>query len=352
MRNKTPQRRTARPQEYPTEHWLQTLQPYLTPQQYTLLQYALRALLVIGALAQTRLCLWLGNRTGIAPNTWRQRFKRLRLHAFPEAPIFRTLLASVVAQLRLPRVLLALDATACGTRWVVLSVSVVVYRNAIPIAWRVLKGNHPEAWNPHWLALLKMLKGALPAHLPVWVLTDRGLWSPELFRAIVRNGWHPLMRIQAWGTFRPRWGRTAQAIASFCPEPGESVAVSGWAYGYGLRCTLIVCWGCEAKEPWYLLTDVSDAAWAGWWYGSRSWVEQGFRWLKRGGFGWHKCRLGSAVGVSWYWLGYAVGCLEVAQAGASCSGQGLWDRRRCSASVFLQGQMACGALWAGAMGFG
>jgi hypothetical protein len=35
------------------------------------------------------------------------------------------------------------------------------------------------------------------------VLTDRGLESPELFRAIVRLGWHPLMRAKRCGKFRP-----------------------------------------------------------------------------------------------------------------------------------------------------
>jgi hypothetical protein len=34
------------------------------------------------------------------------------------------------------------------------------------------------------------------------VLTDRGLESPTLFRAITALGWHPLMRVPAWYAWR------------------------------------------------------------------------------------------------------------------------------------------------------
>lgn len=155
---------------------------------------------------------------------------------------------------------------------------------------------------------------------------------------IGRNSGHPLMRIQGRSLLRPRWGRQALPMTAWCPARGESAAVSGGAFEYGLRWTLVVGWGSEAQEPWFLLTDGAGAAWAGWWYGHRSWIEQGFRWLKRGGFGWRRCRLGRAVGVSWYWLVCALG---LAQAGEACSGQRLGDRRRCRARVFLRGMWRC-----------
>ncbi len=113
--------------------------------------------------------------------------------------------------MRLPQVFLVLDATTLGNRWTVLALGVVVHHHTIPIAWRVLRGNTKGAWLPLCEAMLALLRGALPKSMPVYVLTDRGLWSPELFGAIVRNGWHPLMRINAQGNFRPLWGRRARA---------------------------------------------------------------------------------------------------------------------------------------------
>jgi hypothetical protein len=74
---------------------------------------------------------------------------------------------------------------------------------------------------------------------------------------------------------------------------------------------------------------------------SRMWIEQGFRWLKRGCFGWHRCRAGSAVGLCWLWLVYALGCLLAAREGLlDGGGVGLWDRRRRSARVLLLGLMS------------
>jgi hypothetical protein len=150
------------------------------------------------------------------------------------------------------------------------------------------------------------------------------------------------MRINAQGNFRPLWGRRARALASLCPaRAGQQVALAGEAFRYRLRCTLVVFWGAGAQEPWYLLTDLPARAVCGSWYGYRMWIEQGFRWLKRGCFGWHRCRVGSAAGMDWVWLVYALGCLLVVRAGLSeACGVILWDRHRRSASVLLLGLMS------------
>ena len=61
----------------------------------------------------------------------------------------------------------------------------------------------------------------------------------------------------------------------------------------------------------------------------------------RGCFGWHRCRAGSAVGLCWLWLVYALGCLLAAREGLlDGGGVGLWDRRCRSASVCLLGLMS------------
>jgi hypothetical protein len=170
---------------------MQHLQHALTPTQLDRLHWLLFALIALGTLAQTRVCLYLAQLTSIAPNTWRQRLKRFRQQPFPEQTLFPALLRLVVEWLRLPQVFLALDATTLGNRWTVLALGVVVHHHTIPIAWRVLRGNTKGAWLPLCEAMLALLRGALPKSMPVYVLTDRGLWSPELF-----------------------WGNRAQRVAS------------------------------------------------------------------------------------------------------------------------------------------
>jgi hypothetical protein len=132
-----------------------------------------------------------------------------------------------------------------------LALGVVVYQHTIPLAWKVVRGNTKGVWLPLCVQMLALLRGALPKCMPVSVLTNRGLWSPQVYAAIQRNGWHPLMRINAQGAFRPLWGRRKRPLVAFCPaRAGVQVAIAGEAFRYRLRCTLVVFWGVGAQEPW------------------------------------------------------------------------------------------------------
>ncbi len=108
------------------------------------------------------------------------------------------------------------------------------------------------------------------------------------------------MRVNAQGVFRVRWQRRALPMEAFCPARGHQYAVEGFAFQYGLRCTLVVFWGKRACEPWYCLTDVSALEVEGSWY--RGWIEQGFRQWRRGGWGWHRRRVEGAERVFLDWL--------------------------------------------------
>jgi hypothetical protein len=150
----------------------------------------------------------------------------------------------------------------------------------------------------------------------------RGLWSPQWFAAIVRNRWHPLMRINAQGNFRPLWGRRARALASLCPaRAGQQVALAGEAFRYRLRCTLVVFWGEGAQDVWYLLTDLPARAVCGSWYGYRMWIEQGFRWHGAWVFWVASVSCGVCGG---YGLGVVGVCVGVFMGGACGSVGSVW----------------------------
>ena len=72
---------------------------------------------------------------------------------------------------------LTLDATALGTRFVVLAICVIYRGCAIPVAWTILPANQPGAWHREWLRLLRRLRPASPPAWTVLVLTDRGLYT-------------------------------------------------------------------------------------------------------------------------------------------------------------------------------
>src|SRR4029453_218022 len=83
---------------------------------------------------------------------------------------------------------LALDATALGVRFVVLTVSVVSRGCAIPVAWTIVPANQPHAWRREWLRMLRQVRPAIPADWTVLVLAARGLGGRGLFLGIARLG--------------------------------------------------------------------------------------------------------------------------------------------------------------------
>ena len=62
---------------------------------------------------------------------------------------FAPLLQSILKDWPCPRLAVALDATSLFDRLVVLSISIVYRGTAIPVAWKVLRGNVKHPWGPN-----------------------------------------------------------------------------------------------------------------------------------------------------------------------------------------------------------
>jgi hypothetical protein len=217
---------------------------------------------------------------------------------------------------------LAIDVTNLGERFHVLCVSVVVGGVGIPVAWKVLPGGVKEPWNPHWQALLRHLKRAVPADWTVIVLSDRGLESAWLFEVIKGQGWHPLMRAKKGGKFRPKgWGRF-YGLGELVGQVGGTFYAEGRAYtGAEMPCTLLACFNDGYDEPWLLLTDLPPEAGNAVWYAFRAWIEQGFKIIKGGGWDWEKTRMDDPGRVERLWLVLAVATLWLVAVGAEDEAQ-------------------------------
>ncbi|MGH8060328.1 MAG: transposase [Candidatus Entotheonellia bacterium] len=213
---------------------------------------------------------------------------------------------------------LALDATTLGTRFTVLAISVVYRGCAIPVAWTILLANQPAAWRCHWLRMLRQLRPAVPAGFTVIVLADRGLYARWLFGRIVRLGWHPFLRINTGGTFRPDPEPTFRPLRSFVPQPGMRWQGTGTAFKTPhkrLRCTLLACWEAGYTDPWLILTDLPPEASEAGWYGLRAWIEQQFKCIKRGGWQWQRTRMTQPARAARLWLAVAVATLWLLSVG-------------------------------------
>ena len=249
-----------------------------------------------------------------------QRKRGAKRQALRVETCFRPLLGWVVSWWHGTQLALALDATALGARFVVLTVSVVYRGCAIPVAWVVLPANTTQAWRREWLRRLRLLRPAIPRHWTVIVLADRGLYAPWLFRRIVKLGWHPFLRINSGGTFRPASTPGFRPLTTFAPQPGTRWRGRGTAFqqaGRQLECTLLALWEDGYKDPWLILTDLppeaSDAAW----YGLRAWIEQGFKITKRAGWQWHRTRMTDPERAARLWLAVAVATLWLLSVGGA-----------------------------------
>jgi hypothetical protein len=231
---------------------------------------------------------------------------------------FAPLLGWVLSWWEGQQLALAIDATALGERFVVLTVSVVYRGCAIPVAWTVLAGNTKHAWRGEWLRMLRQLRPAIPATMRVIVLADRGLYARWLYRRIKRLGWHPFLRINAGGTFRPQASNRFQALRTLCPQPGTRWQGRGTAFvsrPWRLDCTRLACWEEGDKEAWCRLIDLPPERSAACWYGLRAWIEQGFKVTKRGGWQWQRTRMSDPERAARLWLAVAVATLWLLSVG-------------------------------------
>jgi hypothetical protein len=256
------------------------------------------------------------------PNTVRQQLREWCYEAKAKrggprqelavATCFAPLLGWVLSWWEGQQLAFAVDATTLGQRFVVVVISVVYRGCAIPVAWTVLPATEKHAWRGAWLRMLRQVRAAVPRRFFVIVLADRGLYARWLFQRIVRLGWHPVLRINTGGTFRPAKSAHYQPLRELVPQTGTQWVGAGTAFQgprRRLNCTLLARWDEGYTDPWLLLTDLAPSAGEACWYGLRAWIEQGFKITKRGGWQWQRTRMSDPQRAARLWLAVAVATL-------------------------------------------
>jgi len=213
---------------------------------------------------------------------------------------------------------LAIDASTLGQRFTILTISVVVRGCAIPVAWHIVEATRAGAWRPHWEALFDQLRGSVPADWTVIVAADRGLYAKWLFQTIQKIGWHPYLRINRQGLYRPLGTTTFRPLSQVVRSVGQRWAGPVTCFATKdrqLDCTLLVRWDQGYTDPWLILTDLpaqrADIAW----YGLRAWIECGFKDSKRGGWHWEQTKMRDPRRAERLWLAMAVATLWVVSVG-------------------------------------
>ena len=307
---------------------IQTHLPHLSKPQATVLALWSLGMVLARSCALTAVSAFLATWLGRKEPAGRQQLREFCYEATAKRgaarcalavePCFVPLLAWIIGQWEGTQLALALDATTLGTRFTVLALSVVYRGCAIPVAWTVLAATAKHAWRREWLRMLRQVRRAVPRSWTVLVLADRGLYARWLFRRITRLGWHPFLRINTGGTFRPTGQVRGVPLKTLVPEPGTVWQGTGIAFkgrNRQLHCTLLACWEAGYKDPWLLLTDLPPEASTACWYGLRAWIEQGFKITKRAGWQWQRTHMTKPERAARLWLAVAVATLWLLSVG-------------------------------------
>jgi hypothetical protein len=244
--------------------------------------------------------------------------KRRTLEVTPcFAPLLRWVLAWTVPTCR--QLALAMDASTLGQRFTLLSISVVVCGCAIPVAWCIVEATRAGAWRPHWEALFSALQDSVPSDWTVIVLADRGLYARWLFTTIQQLGWHPFLRINRQGQYRPQTATTLRPLMQVVSQVGQRWAGPVVCFATPARqlsCTLLARWDAGYRDPWLVLTDLPPSAADVAWYGLRAWIECGFKDSKRGGWHWEQTKMLDPARAERLWLALAVATLWTVSVGS------------------------------------
>jgi hypothetical protein len=203
---------------------------------------------------------------------------------------------------------LAMDASTLGERFTVLSLSVVYRGCGIPIAWKIIKAGQEGEWRPYWEGLLAALEGAVLPDWKVIVMADRGLYAAWLYQAIVKLGWHPMLRVKEDLSFRTTGEESFSPMGMRVKRHGRGWKGKGeWSeYGERMEGTVLIRWEKGYEEKLVVVTDLDEKESNAAWYQMRFWIEDEYKDHKSGGWGWEQTKMTDPKRAERQWLARAV----------------------------------------------
>jgi hypothetical protein len=174
----------------------------------------------------------------------------------------------------------ALDWTDLGDGRVMLSAAVALSRRALPVAWTIMGKSQftkkRKSRNDAEDQVILRLKEAFGEH--PWVLVaDRGFARADLFEKL--KSWQIAFVIRACGNPWVEMDDWAGRLWDGPRRAGQTRCYRNVFYHKTRRVAvnLVVAHKEPAPEPWYLVTNLDDAAQAAHAYRQRAWIEEHFR---------------------------------------------------------------------------
>lgn len=222
---------------------------------------------------------------------------------------FADLLRSVLAGWEGKKELaLAMDASTLGERFTVLSISAVYRGCGMPIAWKIIPAMQEGEWRPYWEGLLAAFEGVVPPDWKVILMADRGLYAAWLYQAIVKLGWHPMLRVNEDLSFRAEGEENFSPMGQRVKRRGRGWSGTGQWSEHGVRMsgTVVMRWEKGYEEKLVVVTDLSEKEANAAWYQMRFWIEDEYKDHKSGGWRWEQTKMTDPKRAERQWLARAV----------------------------------------------
>ena len=185
----------------------------------------------------------------------------------------------------------------------------------------------------------------MPRDWKLIVTADRGLYADWLYQEIVNLGWHPFLRINHQGKYKPPNSSDWKPLATVAPSTGMSWSGEVTCFKTNpIDCTLLARWDEGYADPWLILTDLSPADANVSWYGFRSWIECSYRDVKSDGWQWQRTGLTSPERAERQWLAMALALLWTITLGGEQEAESdseLFSEKEQSPSMIPIRQLSC-----------
>lgn len=202
---------------------------------------------------------------------------------------------ALLASLAPYTLLLVMDGSAVGRGCMVLMVSVIYKKRALPLAWIVVQGRKGHLPEEAHRQLLKRVREMAPDGTDVILLGDGEFDGIDLQAAIDGYGWEYVCRTAKNAQLRIDDDRFA--FHQVGVQPGECIALHDVTFtlqDYG-PVLAIAWWKVGYEEPVYLVTNMELVEEACYWYAKRFRIETFFSDQKSRGFNLHKSHLSHPV---------------------------------------------------------
>jgi len=187
--------------------------------------------------------------------------------------------------------LLAIDGSEAGRKCLVLMVSVIYKKRALPIAWIVVTGNKGHFPEETHVRLLKRVYEIVPEEANVIFLGDGEFDGITLQATIDDYGWEYVCRTAK----NAQLGAEGDTFSfhEVGVQPGECIGLPDVTFtlqAYG-PVQAVAWWEARYEEPIYLVTNMELAEEACYWYAKRYRIETFFSDQKSRGFNLHRSHI-------------------------------------------------------------